>query len=450
MQSRLTTVVTILCLAGVAVFVWHLSRANPEDTVSRPVQTAKPEAKPAAPPVKASPSVDQPKPSAPPPARKPAAETPAAGAMAARVEGIVTTVKEAPVKDAEVFAGSDAKKRLARTDDNGRFAIESVSVSETILTVHAGHLKGMASISPQPGETIDVRVLLQECGEIEGVVHRGGVPSPGEKVSIEGTDLIATTDAKGYYVFPNARLGEVSLRVASDTPDLNVEPPDPAVAATIVEEEKTSTVNFDLPVMRSSIEGAVLIEGQPPEQGLINARIVCSYGEYRLGTQVTPEGRYQIEGLPAGTVTVSATAMDPDGGGRKQTVDIEVGESQAVQYDFLFAAGCAITGTVTGATNDELTTVLILKGRPALSTEMSFEDLMNLSGSGDMAGNCDVGYDGTFHINGLDAGSYTALAVALRPPYIASEAVLWDVRRTTWKAADLAPGTEVQLNLAFR
>ncbi len=447
MQSRLTAIVTILCLAGVAVFVWHLSRTNPEYTVPRPVQNAKPEGKPAVPSVKPSPSVDQPKPSAPPPARKPAAKTPDVGAMAARVEGIVTTVKEAPVKDAEVFAGSDAKKPLARTDDKGRFAIESVSASETILTVHAGHLKGMASISPQPGETIEVRVLIQECGQIEGIVHRGGAPSPGEKVSIEGTDLIATTDAKGYYVFPYVSLGEVSLRVASDTPDLNVEPPDPAVAATIVEEEKTSTVNFDLPVMQSSIEGAVLIEGQPPAEGLINARIVCSYGEYQLKAQVTEDGRYRIEGLPAGTVTMNVIAIDPDGIGRGQNVDIELAESQAVQYDFLFAAGCAISGTVTGAANDERTSVLILKGRAAPSTEIRFEDLVNLSE--DVAGNVDVAPDGTFRIDGLDPGPYTALAMAIRAPDTWGPESRPHIR-TTWKAADLAPGTEVQLNLAFR
>ena len=367
--------------------------------------------------------------------------------MAARVEGIVTTLKEAPVKDAEVFAGSDVKKPLARTDDKGRFAIESVSVSETILAVRAGRLKGMASISPQPGETIEVRVLIQECGTIEGVVHRGGAPSPGEQVSIDKTDLIATTDAKGYYVFPNARLGEVTLRVGSDTPNLYVAPPDPATATTIVEEEKTSTVNFDLPVVQSSIEGVVLIEGQPPEQGSINARIVCSYGDYLWATQVTAEGRYRLEGLSAGTVTIDATANDPDGIARSQTVDIEIGESQAVQYDFLFTAGCAISGTVTGAANDERTGVLILKGRLALSTEISFEDLVNLSE--DNASECDVAPDGTFRIDGLDAGSYTAVAVAVRAtdtwgpeshPHI----------RTAWKAADLAPGTQVQLNLAFR
>ena len=185
MHSRVTVIVTLVFLVGMAVFVWYLSSATHEQPVSARVITPK-----APEPATAKTVLPKPKPPVPAKTQTPKAEPPPEPPQpepptiaGARVEGIVVTQKGAPIKDAKVFVGPETAEPHAQTNEKGRFVIDGLSTLDSLITVtHEKYATGFASISPEIGRTAEVRMTLEEGGRVEGIVTRGGAPAPGETV----------------------------------------------------------------------------------------------------------------------------------------------------------------------------------------------------------------------------------------------------------------------------
>ncbi|MCX6376347.1 MAG: carboxypeptidase-like regulatory domain-containing protein [Armatimonadetes bacterium] len=459
MQSRVTAIVTLLFLAGVALFVWYLSSSGQEE-VSKVVRTPRPVEMPRQSAVSVTPS--EPK----PPQRETPPETRApdtADVTTTRVEGLVTTREGKPIKEAKVFEGSDTTNPRAQSDGLGRFVIESLSTSDKLLTVtHEKYVTATVPISPRGGETTQVRVTLAEAGSVEGSVTRGGVPAEGQVVKVARTGLSpsmptgtsdeehmetalrAVTDAQGHYVLGNLAVGEIRLEVRDSGADEDSPLAEWESASAAVEAGQTTVVNFDLPLVESAIEGVVLIEGQPPERASASAMIVCDYGRLPVGAEVQPDGSYRLERLPAGAVTLQVAASAAGGRYRRRSIEIELGEAQTVQSDFLFSAECAVYGTVAGILAGEEAAVIALTEFPSSAGELTFQDLIDISRKS--AGECGVSPDGAFRIDGVDPGSYTILVVAFKRD---AQQQIPQVR-TTHKAVQLSAGAEVQVNLNLR
>jgi hypothetical protein len=464
MQSRLTVILTIACLIGIALFVWYLSSNAREQTASETVVDSKPEKEQE--PLTVDAPSPEPKPSPPTTSQRRGAEPPlqppapdSTDTTGARVEGLVITKAGAPIKDAKVFVGPESADPRAQTDEKGRFVIDGLSTSDTFLMVtHEKYVPGTATVSPEVGKTTEVRITLDEGGTIEGIVSRGGAPAPGEIVrafemiawaptprapwdqTLKRIVLQATTDAQGHYVLDHLPFGEIEME-ALDAESYEDRPTAQwARAIANVVTGQTTVVDFDLPSIESVIQGVVLVEGQPPGQTTIRAKIVCDYGQQSVNTHAEADGTYRLEGLPAGAVRLEMHVLSPEGT-RRRSVDLTLGESQVVQSDFLFSGACAVSGTVAGVLADEHAVVLALTEFPSDASELTFQDLLIMSNK--PAGVSDVSPDGTFRIDGLDPGSYTILALAMEQQQIPQG-------RTTHKAVQLSAGTEVRVNLNLR
>ena len=468
MQSRLTVILTIACLIGIALFVWYLSSNAREQTASETVVDSKPEKEQE--PLTVDAPSPEPKPSPPTTSQRRGAEPPlqppapdSTDTTGARVEGLVITKAGAPIKDAKVFVGPEPETEdpRAQTDEKGRFVIDGLSTSDTFLMVtHEKYGPGTATISPEVGKTTGVRITLDEGATIEGIVSRGGAPAPGEIVrasemiawaptprapsdqTLKKMVLKATTDAQGHYVLDHLAIGEIEMEVLDGQSYEGRPTAQWARAIANAVTGQTTVVDFDLPSIESVIQGVVLVQGQPPEQTTIRAKIVCDYGQQSVDARAEPDGTYRLERLPAGAVTLEVSAFAPEGT-RRRSVDLTLGESQVVQSDFLFSGACAVSGTVTGVLADEQALVVALTEFPSDASELTFQDLLNMSNNS--AGECGVSPDGTFRFDGLDPGSYTILAVALKGGVQQIPQV-----RTSYKAVELRAGMEAQVNLAFR
>jgi hypothetical protein len=363
-----------------------------------------------------------------------------------------------PIKDAKVSVGREPADARAQTDEKGRFVVDGLSTTDTLLTVtHENYVTGTASISPEVGKTTEVRITLAEGGMIEGIVTRGGAPAAGETVlAVQQTDVAsespwphqvthqAITDAQGHYLLESVAPGLIQLQAVEQKSDEHRDP-EWARAVTNVEPGRTAVVNFDLPVVQSVIEGVVLVEGQPSEQAEVQASIVSDYGRFSAGVPAKPDGTYRLDRLPAGTVTLQANAYTP-AGKLKRSVDLTLGESQVVQNDFLFSAACVVSGTVTGVLGGEQAAVAAMTEFPSGASTLTLEDLMNMGGN--LASDCDVSPEGTFRLEGLEPGSYTIVAVAITGALNAQENR--SPVRMTHVQVELRAGTEVQVNLALR
>lgn len=439
MKTRLPIIATILCIACASFFMWYASQ-DPVQPAPKP-RPAAPEPKPISPPIKEEPPAPAPVPPPPPPAP---VET--AAADGARVTGIVLSADDGkPIPDTEVSVGDTMK---IKTGPDGRFTFDNVPINATALkAVHAWYLDGSATFQLQTGASVEVRVELKGCGGVEGVVFRNGRPSSGEQLLIGHKEQTVATDERGHYQSLDESPGEVTVTVVTDSVAPHRLPPKWAFAKATVEQGRTTVVDFDMPIMQSQVEGAILIEGQPPDKASMHARISCDYGDYATTAEVTPDGRYHIANLPAGTLFLNANATGPTGVPRRRTVNVDVPEARAVQYDFIFTAGGSVSGTVTGAAQDERVSILLMKGSAPAGREFSFQEMMTL-GQG-IVGNANPEADGTFRIEGIDPGAHTviALAVGARTPGRDQDA---SNIRSTSKPVTLVEGKDVSVSLSFR
>ena len=59
-------------------------------------------------------------------------------------------------------------------------------------------------------------VVFTPTGHLDGVVTASGAPAEGARVSVEGTDREATTDAHGAYALDDLPVGSYTLRISVD------------------------------------------------------------------------------------------------------------------------------------------------------------------------------------------------------------------------------------------
>lgn len=229
------------------------------------------------------------------------------------VQGVVVDAAGHHVEGAEVFVmqggfpPTPSREHWARSDDEGRFEVIGLTAGAIGLHVqHPGYAKEVieATAAPRKGVT-PVRVVLQQGATLEGrVLDAAGEPVPGQQVTAmpEGSYMEALTTwsaADGRYRLTpldggswSVGAGPLGAPLARETVKLG--------------NGTTTTLDLRLPPTGGSLTGLVRVGGT----AVAGAEVVVSDGRgIGSGRAVTnEEGRFTVEGLAIGRVSVTATS----------------------------------------------------------------------------------------------------------------------------------------------
>lgn len=446
--SRIGVVVFLLAMGG---FVWFLSRGDtPAPAPARSTVTPK---QPEAVRDTTQASLAPPPPSTPPREQAPADPHGISGRVTVRlpdgcrVEGMVKDAEGAPIAAASVYVGDiTTTKPDAITDERGVFTITTLAQTDSLLTAsHPDHLPGSVAVTPHLGAVAHVEIVLETGGTIEGAVTRGSQPVPGHPVfmrSQDGASPETRTDQEGRYRFAPVPLGETLVFVGAVANDTQ---PGRVVRKTVtVENGKTALVDFDLLSGGATVEGAVTINGQPPESGSIFAEVMGQQSDDVVSVELASDGMYRFEDVSPGIVRLHADVSTGDLK-RRKVVEITVREGETVRQDIQFAEALAITGTLTGLRESESATVFVMTGgSPNVN---SVQDLMLLHSQ--VAAEQAVDADGEFRMEGLEPGSYFVTAVAIDSEVQADGAFVPHIRSAS-HAVTLTPRAQPHVQLVLR
>lgn len=303
----------------------------------------------------------------------------------ARVIGRVTSQGD-PVAGVYLTAFADRMANSgsgATTDYNGDYTLDGVDPGDLTLQARKqGWLQKEKGITAKAGEDVHVDLELDHGRELTGrVVDRSGHPVESARILVRGVGgdrsvrANATSDPDGTFKLSGLAEGHLTLvtehqgYVTATTDDV-----DPA---------QNVTVTLD---RGGAVTGRVAGLSQA-EIG--NVVVMASYGSGSGQANVDSEGSFTVRGIPDGTVSVSAMRTGPQmRRSAPKSVTVTNGSAPPVEIDF--AEGIAVSGRVTR------------EGKPVTGGGS-----ISFSGTkGEPGGGTPLAPDGTYQINGLQAGDY--------------------------------------------
>ncbi|NPC70346.1 hypothetical protein HPP05_11370 [Corallococcus exiguus] len=349
--------------------------------------------------------------------------------LASVIEGFVVDSKGLPAADAEVRVGGNPSQ-VVTTGAEGGFSVE-VEPGSHLLSARRGEESGALDLPVlcSAGSTVrDVRIQLGPGAVLEGRVVEApsGKPVEGARVdvSLSGGDAdpgVALSDAEGHFLVRGLAPGGYDAKVTASG------------YTSAIRRGLTVTQGERFPV-EIQLAGTGGVEGQVRDRNgapVAAARITGVSGwSHGLGlnsveARTDADGRYRLEGLATGQLSLSA-GHDGTTAGIRQTVSVEA--NRTVRADFTLDG----TGTLEGrvrAVHGALT------GGPLEVTAMADQ---SPEASGMTLGNVAVGAEGGFRMT-LPAGGYT-VTLAARGRFVQGkrERVLVEVGRTaqvefTWE-----------------
>ncbi len=281
------------------------------------------------------------------------------------------------------------------TDVDGRVEAEGLAPGKVKVSVaHADYTDRTESVELKEGGS-SVEVALSRGSSLGGVVlSETRQPAPGAEVALEGANApgrgfgsgggeSAATDASGRFRFDHLSPGRYTLRAS--VPGQTAEP----VEAIVVAGESKEDVSLVL-------AGGATIRGVVSGlSGTLRAGVGVSAGgpgEYGASARTGADGRFELSGAPAGTISLRATVGDfLSGSTRTASGSVTIVEGQKeVEAEIVFEGSGALSGRVTrgGAPVPEARLFL---GAP--------------KGGSSASGRTDE--SGSYRIEGLTPGDYT-------------------------------------------
>jgi len=353
----------------------------------------------------------------------------------ARIDGQVVDRYNQPVQNASIFhdlpnnsreyAESIKKLAIARSDAEGKFSVGELPAEKlTISAYHPDYQIASSEVTLVPGQTTPITLTLGSGGTLTGTVRLGGEPAgTGKRIVAtrwepEWRLEKAAIAQDGTYEIAGLAPGEVQVSVDFGISDkiLQSGAGSRRIAKdALIAEGQTTVVDFDFGAADASLEGGVSIKGLPTQFVIPYLSITTPVGNQEtlsFPPLQTGSGTYRLEGLPAGQADLRVCATSESGEKRTAHYSLTLEEGQAHLFDIDFTGGSTVEGNVSGLTAGEQCTLYLYSNRRVSPEEL--DKMLRTMNS--LGGNADartiVGADGSFRVQGLDAGDYTAVAFA--------------------------------------
>lgn len=265
--------------------------------------------------------------------------------LASVIEGFVVDSKGQPVADAEVRVGGNPSQ-VVTTGEQGGFSVE-VEPGSHPVSARRGEETGaldLPVLCAAGGTVRDVRIRLGPGAALEGrvVEEPEGTPVVGARVDVrpsggDGDAGVGLSDAEGHFLVRGLAPGSYDAKVTASGHT-------PAIRRGL-----TVTQGESFPV-EFKLSGTGAVEGQVRDRNgaaVVAARVVAinAWGngtdENRVEVRTDADGRYRLEGLATGRISISARHEGATIGARR-IVSVEA--NRTAQADFTLEG----TGTLEG------------------------------------------------------------------------------------------------------
>lgn len=328
------------------------------------------------------------------PENKPLRDVEVALTPGIRVTGKVTDADGSALAGARVAVETSSDGMFGRftpgsatavTDASGEYTLDGVAAGERTLEFSKEGYLPERKMTKLSGTDARLDARLSRGRPLRGVVvTESGAPVPDAEVrtfAVGQPPYNTRTDANGNFAIEGLAPGKYRL-IASKTglapgEATDVDPESGAVARIVL---KAGGV----------ITGRVV--GLTPEE--MNQAIVTASGTSMVSNAwaaVDSQGRFRIEGVPTGTVRVSARAGTMMSGRQSTRQNVDVPSGGEVDVTIEFKSGTVVRGRVTR--ND----------RPVEGATVSF---MSADGRASVMSSTQTGAGGTYEISGLEPGKY--------------------------------------------
>jgi hypothetical protein len=381
-----------------------------------------------------------------PPQQRPV-QPPPANQEPASIEGEVRNVVTGePIERAHVAATIGNQQRFgAITDASGKFIITglqagsyaitldrvgyvaSINRVETMVNLHAGQKYQNMKLKLTPTGSIVGRVLDADGQPMEGVVVRSEVG--GQPVRT------ATTDDRGMYRIGGQRPGKVRLvaeimtlpfppEIRTDgtvevhyAPTYHPSAPDAQSATRVTVGPATEVTGVDIKMIRTPlihISGKVV--GMPPgaKGGFMNVQPNTS----RMGTQVKPDGSFEIPRANPGKFTLSVDVNMDGQYGRYSSgpVPVTVGDQDIDNLQIQLYQTGDLKGQVLYEDEDARKPPT-MPGRNGAPMQLPPRRLMVRPMDSNLSGNysAEIKEDGSFTLTRMSPGTYVATIPSMGP-----------------------------------
>jgi hypothetical protein len=375
------------------------------------------------------------------------AQPPPANQEPASIEGEVrNAVTGEPIERAHVAATINNQQRFgAITDASGKFIITGLPVGnyamtldrvgyvasinrvETMVNLHAGQKYQNMKLKLTPTGSIVGRVLDADGQPMEGVVVRSEVG--GQPVRT------ATTDDRGMYRIGGQRPGKVRLvaeimtlpfppEIRTDgtvevhyAPTYHPSAPDAQSAMRVTVGPATEVTGVDIKMIRTPlihISGKVV--GMPPgaKGGFMNVQPNTS----RMGTQVKPDGSFEIPRANPGKFTLSVDVNMDGQYGRYSSgpVPVTVGDQDIDNLQIQLYQTGDLKGQVLYEDEDARKPPT-MPGRNGAPMQLPPRRLMVRPMDSNLSGNysAEIKEDGSFTLTRMSPGTYVATIPSMGP-----------------------------------
>lgn len=264
------------------------------------------------------------------------------------ISGIVVTDTGAPIPNAMIltpydridFARQGQETPETRTDSDGRFTLDTLAPDlQRVIAVHRDFAPGIAAVPASGSGRHDVRIVLAQGGSVEGTVSGIEMVVPGAMVHVrawypdepEKGPIDIPCEPDGTYAYTHLAPGAVELTagIVLREPSLSIK------KMTTIEEGETTTADFAFEAFDASIEGTVAGARESWTRANVVATSAGADGVVReFFVNVGADGRYRIDGVPEGPVTLLLRATTSDDEVFSREAAAETVSGQVTHFDF--------------------------------------------------------------------------------------------------------------------
>ncbi|MCC6797574.1 MAG: carboxypeptidase regulatory-like domain-containing protein, partial [Candidatus Hydrogenedentes bacterium] len=278
----------------------------------------------------------------------------AEGAGGLSISGRVTGEDGKPVGNAYVYASGSGTHQNAQTDSDGRYKIAGLKEGNFYIGTQAsGYSRGQLSDIPAGSENADI--VLKGTGKIEGTIVDTSTGQPVTDFEIlyaanAGMNMqnfqhmgpgARTRNDEGIFRIESAEEGSATLLVKAQG-----YAPKMQMVSDIVAGETKSGIVIEVET-GGIVIGRVLDTSKNPVAGAKVFDTAAPMDEYRRDraarTTSGPDGAFQLDGLPSGTVTIGA--YHPTHAGAN--VQVSVAPGKTTQADIMLGGGGTVRIRIT-------------------------------------------------------------------------------------------------------